>query len=301
MTHTCNYRSEQTVSANGIELAYDQFGDDDAPAILLIMGLGTQMIAWPEQLCCLLADSGFRVIRFDNRDVGLSSRTPGPVATLPKLWMAYQFGMGTAQSPYTLEDMAEDAIQLLDALDIEKSHVVGASMGGMIAQIMAINYPQRVLTLTSVMSTSGRRGLPGPNLKIIYHLWRKAISDDSKAFERTCNVLQSISSPRYPLEGEALYALVKASCKRSTDQTGYPRQLAAVLCADSRVDSLKQLTVPALVIHGDKDPMLPVAAGKDTAACIPEAKLMVFEGMGHDLPEPLLAEFSQAISAHARA
>ncbi len=292
--------SEKYVNANGIRLAYDEFGDSSAPVILLIMGLGTQMIAWSEEFCQDLAARGYRVIRFDNRDIGLSQKMEGArVPGMLKLAVYSRFRL-PVKVPYTLYDMARDAIGLLDALDIESAHLVGASMGGMIAQLMAANFPYRVLSLTSIMSTSGCRSLPSADRKVMLHMARRPAKGDPEALQQyALRTLRLLSSPGFQPSDEALLEKISASYKRSSYPAGYTRHMAAIMASGDRVALLKKITAPTLVIHGKDDPLVPVSGGIDTARHVRGAKLELIEGMGHDLPKPLLPRFAELISAHA--
>jgi pimeloyl-ACP methyl ester carboxylesterase len=291
---------EKFVKANGLELAYDEFGSADSPVILLIMGLGTQMIAWPEEFCEGLAERGYRVIRFDNRDIGLSQKMEGSkVPGILKLAASSRFNL-PVKVPYKLQDMAEDAIGLLDALDIGAAHVVGASMGGMIAQLMAGYHPFRVLSLTSIMSTSGCRSLPAADRKVTLHMVRRPAANDAAALqEYAMRTWRLIGSPGYPASEEALREKLSRSYQRSYYPAGHRRQMAAIMASGDRVSVLKKIIAPTLVIHGKADPLVPVSGGIDTARLVPGAKLELIEGMGHDLPQPLLSHFVELICSHA--
>jgi pimeloyl-ACP methyl ester carboxylesterase len=292
--------AEKYLRANGIELAYDEFGESRNPVILLIMGLGTQMIAWPEEFCRSLAEHGFRVIRFDNRDIGLSQKMDGVrVPHIVKV-AAYSRLNLPIKVPYRLDTMAHDAIGLLDALDIVAAHLVGASMGGMIAQVMAGHFPLRVLSLTSIMSTSGRKSLPGPQRKVALHMLRRPATKDTKTLiEHSMRTWRLIGSPAYQPTEEALREKITRSFQRSFYPAGHTRHMAAILASGDRVALLKKITAPTLVIHGKADPLVPVAGGIDTAHLVRGASLELIEGMGHDLPQPLLAHFVELISTHA--
>jgi pimeloyl-ACP methyl ester carboxylesterase len=282
-------------SVNQLELAYDERGPVSGPAILLIMGLGTQMIAWPDSFCNQLAAAGFRVIRFDNRDIGLSTK----IESAPRVRLAgllFKAVLGRkVTSPYALEDMAADAVGLLDALDIDKAHIVGASMGGMIAQIVAAQYPERTLSLVSIMSSSGDPKLPRskPKVNAVMFGRRPKPDDREKVIRYGMKVHRTIGSPGYPTSPAVLRQKVEAAVDRSYYPTGTLRQLAAIVANGSRVDLLKTITAPTLVIHGSDDPLIPVEAGIDTAAHIADAELKIIPGMGHDFPAevtPMLAE-----------
>lgn len=288
--------------SNGIEIFYDTFGKPSDPAILLIMGLATQMIAWPEHLCERIATQGFHVVRFDNRDVGLSWKmhdatrynVPWAVA---KAWLGLP-----VSSPYSLDDMADDAVGLLDALGIAKAHIVGASMGGMIAQIIAAKHPDRCLSLTSIMSTSGERGLPGPTRQAREALSAKRppAGDREAAIRFGMNILRSIGSPQYPALESDLRQFVIRAMERSVNPAGFIRQFLAILANGSRADLLRTIRTPTLVLHGEGDPLIPVEGGRATARLIPGAKLKTIPGWGHDLPKPLIPELTDAVVAHCR-
>jgi pimeloyl-ACP methyl ester carboxylesterase len=292
--------AEKYLRANGIELAYDEFGDSRDPVILLIMGLGTQMIAWPEEFCRGLAERGYRVIRFDNRDIGLSQKMDGVRVPHILKVAAYARLKLPIKLPYRLDTLAHDAIGLLDALDIGAAHIVGASMGGMIAQLMAGHFHLRVLSLTSIMSTTGRKSLPGPQRKVALHMLRRPATKDTKTLiEHSMRTWRLIGSPAYQPTDAALREKITLSFQRSFYPAGHTRHMAAILASGDRVAVLKKITAPTLVIHGKADPLVPVAGGIDTANLVRGATLELIEGMGHDLPQPLLARFVELISAHA--
>jgi pimeloyl-ACP methyl ester carboxylesterase len=278
-------------STNGIELEYEVFGDSADPAMLLVMGLGMQLLAWDEDFCKMLAERGFYVIRFDNRDVGLSTKIED--APVPDLF-AVMAGDGSSAG-YTIEDMADDAAGLLDHLEIEAAHVVGVSMGGMIAQALAINHPDRVLTLTSIMSTTGDRAVGQPRESAIPALISPAPADRDAYIEYTLNLFKLIGSPAYPMDEDQFRALAAASYDRMHYPIGFMRQLAAIVASPERTQALGSVRAPTLVIHGEDDPLIVVSGGEATARAIPGAKLMKVAGMGHDLPRELWPEFVDAI------
>ncbi|MGB3864299.1 MAG: alpha/beta hydrolase [Xanthobacteraceae bacterium] len=290
-------------SANGLEIAYDEFGDAKAPVILLIMGLGTQMIAWPEPFCRMLVERGFRVVRFDNRDIGLSTKfdAAGP-ADVTNAFMRAVAGQ-PVESLYKLSDMAADTAGLMDTLGIARAHIVGASMGGMIAQTFAATYPARTRSLVSIMSSSGDPSLPPAKDNAIAALLgpRPDPGDREKIVTHGMNVYRVIGSPGFPTSDEELRAKIEASADRSYYPVGVGRQLVAVLASGSRVDLLKTITVPTLVIHGADDPLVPVEAGKDTAKHVPAARLQIVPGMGHDLAPGLVPILAEAIAGHCLA
>jgi pimeloyl-ACP methyl ester carboxylesterase len=290
------------VAANGITIEYESLGDPAAPAILLIMGMGMQLIAWPDMFCRGLVERGFRVIRFDNRDCGLSSkirvrRQPSLVAALATSWLRLP-----VRAPYTLDDMAADTVGLLDALGVARAHVVGLSMGGMIAQLVAARHPERVLSLTSVMSSSGRRRVsqPSPDAKRALLDNRADPRDLASVVEHLVGVFGVIGSPGFPTDRELLREQISRSVRRGYDPAGVTRQLVAIIASGDRRRLLRTIRAPTLVIHGAEDPLVPVEAGRDTARHIAGAKLMVIEGMGHDLPPGLQPILVEAIAAHCR-
>ena len=290
------------IDANGIKLAYDIQGPAQGEPILLIAGLGLQLISWPDAFCKGLVDQGFRVIRFDNRDSGLSSKMEH--FGKPNLQTAFfksLFHMPIF-SGYTLYDMAKDGICLLDALGIEKAHVVGASMGGMIAQIMAARYPDRVLTLTSIMSTTGRPGLPGPTMAANHALFSRPENprDVHSVIDHFVRMFRVIGSPAYPTPEAELRRRVTESVRRNVCPSGTARQMMAVASSGDRVALLRTIKLPTLVIHGTEDPLVPVACGRDTANLVRGAILHEIEGMGHDFPPALDALLAELIGMHCK-
>jgi pimeloyl-ACP methyl ester carboxylesterase len=287
-------------TANGIELEYDLHGPADGPVVVLIMGLGMQLVAWPQALVDLLAARGLRVLRFDNRDAGLSTQfDQHRPARLSQAFMRVAFGLPIA-APYRLEDMAADTIGLLDTLGIARAHVVGASMGGMIAQTLAVRHPARVLTLTSIMSSSGARNLPPPRIDAFLALTRRPGRHAS--FEQLVahyvHLFQVIGSPRYPTPEPELRERMRAVLARAYRPDGAARQLLAILASGSRARELPTITAPTLVIHGSADRLIPPAAGRDVAARVPGARLELIDGMGHDLPAALLPLLAKLIAVH---
>ena len=287
---------------NGIEIAYDIRGAAGAPAIVLIMGLGTQMIAWSDPFCDELAAGGYQVVRFDNRDIGLSSKIEGDRPVNMK-WAFTKAMLGLKVSgPYTLDDMAADGLGLMDKLGLRTAHVVGASMGGMIAQIIAAKHPDRTRSLVSIMSSSGDRRLPQatPEARNALFAKRPDASDREKIIAHMMNVYRVIGSPGYPVPDDVLRPRLEASIDRSYYPQGVGRQMLAILSDGSRVERLGTIKVPTLVIHGSDDPLVPVAAGKHTAQSIPGAKLEIVPGMGHDLAPGLVTTLSGLILDHCR-
>lgn len=284
-------------SSNGIQLEYETFGDASDRPLLLVMGLGAQMILWDESFCQQLADRGHHVIRFDNRDVGLSTKfeehgVPNVLALMVEAAQGKP-----VEVPYTLDDMADDAVGLLDALGIERAHVVGASMGGMIAQLIAIRHADRTRSLTSIMSTTANRELPPPSPEATAKLLREPATDRESYITGVVETFQAIGSPAYPMDIEAGRERAGRAYDRCFLPSGQPRQLAAIIAAENRVPALKQLDVPTLVIHGEADPLVPVAGGRDTVESVPGAEWLGIEGMGHDLPVDLHGKIVDAISA----
>lgn len=290
------------IEANGIKLAYEVQGDPQGEPILLIAGLGLQLISWPQAFCKGLTDQGFRVIRFDNRDSGLSTKMDH--FGKPNLQLAFFksiFHMPLL-SGYTLYDMAKDAVGLLDGLGIEKAHIVGASMGGMIAQIIAARHAHRALTLTSIMSTSGRPGLPGPTLAAHNAMFSRPENprNFNSVIDHFVRLFQVIGSPAYPTPESLLRRRVTESVRRNVCASGTARQVMAVASSGDLVAQLRTIRLPALVIHGTSDPLVPLACGRDTARLIPGAVMHEIEGMGHDFPPALDDVLSGLIAAHCK-
>ncbi len=284
-----------SAKANGLTLEYDEFGAPNDPVMLLIMGLGAQMILWREEFCNDLAARGFRVVRFDNRDVGRSSWCDAMgVPDLTAAMTAMVTRQPPPPAPYLLSDMAADAAGLLDALGVKRAHIVGASMGGMIAQALAIEHPRKVLSLTSIMSTTGNPDLPQAKPEALGALLGPPPTTREEAIERGISVFHTIGSPKYVDENE-IRDLAARQYDRGFNPTGVMRQLVAILSSGSRNEALRRLSVPALVIHGRIDPLVPFAAGEDTAASIPGARLLALDDMGHDMPKPLWPQIIDAI------
>jgi pimeloyl-ACP methyl ester carboxylesterase len=292
-----------TVQANGIAIEYDSVGPVDAETVLLVSGLGVQMIRWTAQFCEMLAAEGFRVVRFDNRDAGLSTHLRGaPVPILASVAAAVARGERPAV-PYTLRDMAGDAAGLLEALGIERAHIVGRSMGGMIAQLVASEYPQRVLSLATIMSSTGNPDLPPAAPEVMSLLTRPAPNpfENREVFlDHGIAFARAIASPGYPFDEPAQRALVAAEVDRAYDPAGFGRQIAAIAAAGDLRKSLSTIHVPTVVVHGADDSLVPAAAGRDIAASIEGARLLVVEGMGHDIPPDLYETLVSAIADNAR-
>jgi proline iminopeptidase len=293
---------EAMVHANGIDLCYQSLGDPAAPVILLIMGLGMQLIAWPDAFCASLAERGFRVIRFDNRDVGHSTHVVW--GQRPRVLLAIARGvLGLpVRSQYRLSDMADDAIGLLDALQVERAHVVGASMGGMIGQCMAARDPARLLSLTSIMSASGNWRVACGRPAVLRQLLRRPArpDDPTSQVDHLMRLFGVIGSPGFPTDQAELRRQLERGVGRALYPAGPYQQLLAIVAAGDRRCELARIRVPTLVIHGADDPLLPVAAGRETAKHIAGARLQVIKGMGHDLPPGVQALLLEGIVSHCR-
>jgi pimeloyl-ACP methyl ester carboxylesterase len=271
-------RAMPQARANGIDLEYESIGDDHAPPLVMIMGLGSQLIIWPDDLCRMLAARGFRVIRYDNRDVGLSSKPTGG---------------------YTLDDMADDCAGLLDALDLRDAHLLGASMGGFIAQLVAIRHPRRVRSLAIMMSSTGARDVGSADPDILPRLMMPAPTERAAYIDYRVSISRRLSSPGYPFDEARVRTLSAAAYDRCFFPLGAQRQLAAVMMSSDRTAELASVRVPTLVLHGDKDPIVHLSGGEAVARAIPGAKLRVFPGMAHDLPAALWREYADAIADNA--
>jgi pimeloyl-ACP methyl ester carboxylesterase len=288
--------------ANGISIHYEDHGHADDPAVLLIMGFGAQLTLWPIELVEAITGHGFRVIRYDNRDIGLSHKFDGVRAPgIVKLTLMGKLGL-RPRVPYTLGDMADDGAGLLDALNIDAAHIVGASMGGMIAQHFAARHAPRTRTLTSIFSGTGNPKLPAARREAMEVLIKRPDSLEEDALvAHGIKLARTIGSPGYPTDEERLRANVTASVRRSVYPEGPTRQLAAILADGDRRKMLRTIKAPTLVLHGEDDPLIPVAAGHDTAENIPGARLRTIPGWGHDLPLALVDEIAGEIVTHARA
>ena len=278
----------------GLRLHYEQWGARADPPVLLIHGLSCQIIHWPESLIDLLAAAGHRVIALDNRDIGLSSTVDAPVPSAAAI-----AADPSAHPPaYSLSDMAADAVALLDHLGQAGAHIVGLSMGGMIAQTLAIEYPQRCFSLTSIMSSTGNPDLPPPTPAALTAFIADRPSDRAQAIAQYQQGWRVLAGPHYDSLSEGLARFSEQAVDRGFTAAGFARQLLAIRHAPDRRKALARLSAPALVIHGGADPLVPLAAGEDTAKALPGAKLRVFDKMGHDLPESLLPDIAQAIIEH---
>ncbi len=281
---------------DGVTLCYETFGTEGDPPLLLVMGLGTQMIAWPEPFCRALAARGFHVIRFDNRDVGRSSWMRGRPPSLVEL-----LRRRVENPPYTLSDLAGDAAGLIDALDLHSVHVVGASMGGMIAQLLASEHPDLVRSLTSIMSNTGHPFRGQPALRIYPHLLRRAPNERAAYVEHMMGVFDAIGSRELGRDFERLRASAELAFSRGFNPAGTARQLGAIVASGDRTKTLSKIDVPTLVIHGTKDPMVRPSGARATAAAIRGARLLMIDGMAHDLPDQAWPQLIDAIAGHATA
>ncbi len=290
-----SFGDEAMAPANGIELAYQEMGDPEGRPLLLVMGLATQMIAWDEEFCAMLVDRGFRVIRFDNRDIGRSSKIDS--AGVPSRIDMLSGRRATA--PYLLRDMARDTVGLMDHLGIESAHVAGASMGGMIAQLVAIEYPERTSSLVSIMSTTGSRWTGLPSFKAFGVLLGTPPISREAVVERAIKTFRVIGSPAFPFEEGRVRELAGLSYDRGHSSAGVARQLHAIMASGDRTRALQKLEVPTTVIHGTRDPLVRPAGGRATAKAVPGARLRMIEGMGHDLPRQVWDEIVEEIVANA--
>ncbi|AGA28424.1 alpha/beta fold hydrolase [Singulisphaera acidiphila] len=296
-------RREGKAKANGVTIAYEDFGPESGEAVLMIMGNGTQLTAWPGELIEEVVGRGYRVVIYDNRDVGLSTKFDGAGAPDTRAVIEAKFAGKPFTLPYTLDDMAKDAVGLLDTLGIAKAHIVGVSMGGMIAQLVAADHPEHTRSLTSIMSTSGNPEVPFPaKLEALAKMPKPAPEGDREAL--LANAVQAIrvlAGPVYPPDEKRTRDLVVRSMKRSDDRAGMARHntLSALGLYEDRRAKLKTIQAPTVVVHGAEDPLISVEGGKDTAANIPGAELRIIPGMGHDLPIPLAKTIADAIAAAA--
>jgi pimeloyl-ACP methyl ester carboxylesterase len=281
---------------HGIELAYEQAGDPAGVPLLLVTGLGMQLISWPDGFCALLTDRGYRVIRFDNRDRGRSThigfRPPSPARMLARRWDPRQ---------YTLADMAADTVGLLDALELSSAHLVGASMGGMIAQTVAAMYPERVLSLTSIMSTTGASRVGRPALSTWRLMLSRPARNRAEAMDRAVRIFRHIGSAGYPFDEPRVRELAGAGWDRDPTAAGTGRQLAAIIRSGDRTGELRAVATPTLVIHGDRDLMVHPSGGAASARAIRGARLETIKGMGHDLPREVWPRIADLIDGHIRA
>jgi pimeloyl-ACP methyl ester carboxylesterase len=282
----------RTAACDGVEIAYELFGRPADPPILLIHGLATQMLGWPDGLCRMLADRGHAVIRFDNRDVGLSTHFhDAPPVDVPALLRG-----DVSTASYRLSNMARDTTGLMDALELDSAHLVGASLGGTIAQTVAIEHPERVRTLTSIMSTTGDPAVGQPTREALAAILAPPASDREGFIARTVRAYEVVGSPGFAFDRSALEERTGKAFDRGYDPPGVMRQLAALVASGDRTERLRTVRVPTLVIHGRADPLADVSGGRATAAAIPGAELVTYEGMGHDFPEELWPDFVDRIT-----
>jgi pimeloyl-ACP methyl ester carboxylesterase len=278
----------------GITLCYETFGDPSDPTALLIMGLGTQMVAWQEDFCLELASRGLHVVRFDNRDIGHSTHMPGRAPTIPEL-----LRRSKRAASYTLADMADDTDGLLRELGLAPAHVIGVSMGGMIAQTLAARHPSQVRSLVSIMSNTGSIRSGQPALRIYPVFLRRASGGREAFIAHSEQLFAAIGSRGLPRDPDDIRRIATVSYDRDHDLDGPSRQLAAIIASGNRTAELRGITVPTLVIHGTADPLVAYSGGRATARAIPGAKLMSIEGMGHDMPRAVWPRLIDAIAAHA--
>jgi pimeloyl-ACP methyl ester carboxylesterase len=279
-----------------IELCYETFGDPSDPTALLVMGLATQMIGWPDDFCRELAGRGFQVVRFDNRDIGRSTHMKAKPPTLGQLIRRSKRG-----ASYTVEDMAEDAAGLLRELDLAPAHVIGASMGGMIAQALAVAHPEMVLSLTSIMSTTGNRWVGQPALRLLPMLAARPAKGREATIARAEKVFTAIGSKGLERDMEHVREVAGRSFDRGRgDAAGQARQLHAIIASGDRTRSLRRITVPTLVIHGTGDPLIRPSGARATVRAIPNARLVEIEGMGHDLPRGAWQRILDGVEENAR-
>lgn len=288
-----------TATFNNISIEYETFGNPRHPAVLLIMGLGAQMIVWPDRFCQLLSDEGYFVIRYDNRDIGLSTKfSDHGVPRIVKPLLANWFGI-KIEAPYDLHHMAQDAIGLLDHLGRQKAHIVGASMGGMIAQIIAGVYHERILSLTSIMSSSDSRGLVIPwNMKLGLQLLKTHKNNQGDQLDLKMETVRLISSRTHPPKEEELTKRLQWALKRDNEQLGTRRQLSAIVATKKRKNLIQNVNTPTLIIHGTEDRLIPLRFGKKSAALIQNAEFREIEGMAHDFPRPLIGYLAFLVGKH---
>src|SRR5436853_1611599 len=293
------HQPPQIARANGIDICYEIFGDPAAEPLLLIMGLGAQMIHWDDDFCRQLAARGFRVIRFDNRDIGKSSHMSGGGRLTPLELLKLRFLKIPVAATYKLIDMARDTVGLMDALGIKSAHLVGASMGGMIAQEVTLSFPDRVRSLTSIMSTTGNPRVPPPTREAAAMLMAPPPKTKEEYFERFAQTWKVLRVGSFPLDEAKDRDRAERVFARGLNPAGVGRQLRAILASGNRKERLRMVKAPTLVIHGTVDPLVRPEGGKDTAASIPGARLLMIEGMGHALPIPMWPQIIDAIDKHA--
>jgi pimeloyl-ACP methyl ester carboxylesterase len=287
-----------SLSTNGIRIAYDEFGREESPAVILIMGLYCQLIDWPVSFCEKIADAGYRAIRFDNRDIGLSSHLDH---LSPPSLAAYGLSMfwgARVPAPYDLDDMAEDTLGLMDALNIDRAHLVGSSMGGIIAQLLAAGHPERVCSLCCLSSTTGNPWLPPPDWRVLQLVTNPAYIFSKSGYRQKMELMRLLTSPAYPKTEEDLESWIAEREQRSPDSQGLSRQLAASLRTGNISSRLRKVCAPTLVLHGDSDPLVPYTSGQDIAKQIEGARFELIEGWAHDFPEELSGPLAEKLVAH---
>jgi pimeloyl-ACP methyl ester carboxylesterase len=284
------------VKFQDLELEYDTFGDPADPVLVLVMGLGAQMISWDAGLCQMFAAQGFHVVRFDNRDIGLSTE----LGHLPLPDFAALAAGDTATAPYLLSDMASDVVGLLDGLGVERAHVVGASMGGMIAQQLVVDHPDRVLSLCSIMSTTGDRTVGQGSPEIVATFGQPTAPTREATIEQRVISSRLTRSPGFAVDEDVARVRIAAAYDRSNRPLSTLRHLAAVMASPDRTEGLRGVTVPTVVIHGSDDPLIDRSGGEATAAAIPDAELIIIDGMAHDLPVEVWQTVVEAVTANAK-
>lgn len=298
MTQNVINREPSVARVNDVNIVYDSFGNTSDPAILLIMGLGCQMIDWGEEFCSQLASHGYWTIRFDNRDVGLSTKLDDLGTPDIRAMLTARNDGQPVQSPYSLSQMSDDTVGLLDFTEIDSAHVIGLSMGGEIAQLMAIHHPKRLLSLTSIMSSTAEPVLPRPTPEASALLTDPAPPEREDYIEYRLAHRRVLCGPGFPFDEKFAREHAGRRFDRGLHPDGFARQLAAILASEGRKEALTSVTIPTLVIHGDRDPLVPVECGIDTADAIPGAELRIIEGMGHDWPPSLLLTLIDTIVDH---
>ncbi len=294
------------IRANGISIEVEDSGPggpgENRPVVLLIMGLGMQLVAWPPQLVQALVDAGYRVVRHDNRDVGLSQHLDA-LGKPNLIWEGIKYKLGLApRAPYSLRDMAADSLGVLDALGLDKVHVVGVSMGGMIAQRLVLGAPPRVRSLTSIMSSSGARGLPQAQRRVTRALLARPANNSLQAVgDHYVKLFKIIGSPAFPTPEGDMRERIQHGLERAFNPVGTMRQMLAIVADSDRADALGRITAPTLVLHGKADPLVPYAHGEDTARRIPGARLVGIDGMGHDLPPGVVQRLLPPLLTHLKA
>ena len=288
----------RTKVATGIEIEYESFGDESHPTVLFVSGYTAQMLMWPADFCRIIADAGFRVVRFDNRDCGLSTKIDGATADVDRVIKAALLDEPVPAVPYTLSHMAADAVGLLDALGVERAHIIGGSMGGMIVQVMAIEHPTRVASMTSIMSNSGEPEYGQPTPEAMEALVTPPPADRDGYIESSKTWMVWQSKKHATIEQNRIDAA--ASYDRSFYPAGAPRQLAAIYASGRRTDGMKSISAPTLIIHGNDDTLIAPSGGVRAAELIPNAKLVLIDDMGHDLPRPLWSTITGAIISHIK-